>query len=97
MKKFRLAVLVVSVFLLLLAPAHAIMGVGKCVKSCDGDKECIKECRDQFLTEEESKELYMDEFRDCHSDCDDTTGSARETCLEGCRDDYKLGRDLPRN
>lgn len=99
MKKFHHIGLLVFIlmFLLGLTSAHAIMGLGKCVKACDGDRECIKACRDQFLSEDQSKEVYMDEFRQCHEGCDKLRGAKKEKCLNSCRDDYKLGRDLPRD
>ncbi|MGE4470586.1 MAG: hypothetical protein AB7D47_10680 [Desulfovibrio sp.] len=76
------------------SPASAVMGVGQCVKSCDGDKACIKDCRDLYLSKDEAKELYMQEFRSCFDTCYDLRGQEKRDCLDGCRGDYKQGRDL---
>lgn len=95
---FLVAAVLMGVLLLGgVASADAVMGYGKCVSDCDGDKECIKDCRDMFLDEDESKELYKQEFRDCFDTCYDLRGKEKQDCLDDCRGDYKLGRDLPRD
>ncbi|SKA72195.1 hypothetical protein SAMN02745704_00314 [Paucidesulfovibrio gracilis DSM 16080] len=90
------AAMALTCLLLLPASGHAkaIMGIGKCVDSCENDRDCIKDCREQFMSPQEAKEAYMQDFRNCFDVCYDKRGKEKEDCLEGCRDDYKHGRDL---
>ncbi|GAB7023699.1 hypothetical protein [Salidesulfovibrio brasiliensis] len=97
MRKFILAVMLMVGAMVLCgaAPSQAVMGPGECIRDCDGDKECIRECRKMFMDEDEVKETYKKEFRECFDGCYELRGKEKEECLEKCRDDYKVGRELP--
>jgi hypothetical protein len=91
--------MVVLVWLAVPMTAMGIMGYGECVRDCGGGEasdECIKNCRDMYMDPDDAAEEYKDEFRDCFNKCYDLPLSEKESCLEKCRDSYRLGMDLPK-
>ncbi|MDY0226819.1 MAG: hypothetical protein RBR38_08310 [Desulfomicrobium apsheronum] len=74
----------------------AFMGYGGCMDKCDGDPQCIKDCREMYKSEKDAHEEYKKDFRECFNSCYDLRGKEKENCLEKCRGDYKFGRDLPK-
>lgn len=94
----RFSVLAVVLFAVLALPlgTMAFMGYGGCMDKCEGDEQCIKECREMYMDKEEAHEEYKKDFRDCFNTCYDLRGPEKDECLERCRSAYQFGRDLPK-